>query len=65
MGNDRNVHDTGRNLGQGVAGVNDDERRDLMNRGGDQRTKDQQHVRSSDANREARQGREDRSSAPE
>ncbi len=61
---DRKQHDTGRNMGQGLAGVTDAERRDLMNRGGDQRTQDQQGVRSSDAG-EVRQGNDDVSSAPE
>ena len=62
---DRNQHDTGKNMGQGLAGVNDNQRRDLLNRGGDQRTKDQQGVRSSDAKGEVRQGNDDPSSAPE
>lgn len=62
---DRNQSDTGKNMGQGLAGVNDDQRRDLMNRGGDQRTQDQQLVRSSDAKGEVRQGNDDPSSAPE
>jgi hypothetical protein len=57
--------DKGKNMGQGLAGVNDDQRRDLMNRGGDQRTQDQQGVRSSDAKGEVRQGNDDPSSAPE
>jgi hypothetical protein len=62
---DRNQHDTGRNKGQGLAGVNDDQRRDLMNRGGDRRTEDQRAVRSSDARGEVGQGNDDPSSAPE
>lgn len=57
--------DKGRNMGQGLAGVNDDERRDLLNRGGDQRTQDQRNVRSSDARGEVGQGNDDPSSAPE
>ena len=61
---DRKQHDAGRNMGRGLAGVTDDERRDLMNRGGDQRTQDPQGVRSSDAG-EVRQGNDDVSSAPE
>lgn len=62
---DRKQHDTGKNMGQGLAGVNDDQRRDLLNRGGDQRTQDQQQVRSSDAEGRVRQGNDDPSSAPE
>jgi hypothetical protein len=62
---DRDQHDTGKNVGQGLAGVNDDQRRDLLNRGGDQRTQDQQGIRSSDAKSEVRQGNDDPSSAPE
>ncbi len=30
---DRNQHDAGKNMGQGLAGVNDNQRRDLMDRG--------------------------------
>ena len=44
---DRDQHDTGKNRGQGPAGVNDNQRRDLLDRGGDQRTQDQRSVRSS------------------
>lgn len=62
---DRNQHDAGKNMGQGLAGVNDNQRRDLMDRGGDQRTKDQQGVRSSSERGEVRQGNDDPSSAPE
>lgn len=62
---DRDQHDTGKNMGQGLAGVNNDQRRDLANRGGDQRTQDQRNVRSSDDKREVRQGNDDPSSAPE
>jgi hypothetical protein len=62
---DRDQSSKGGNMGQGLAGVNDAQRRDLMNRGGDQRTQDQQGVRSSDAKGEVRQGNDDPSSAPE
>lgn len=65
MSNDRSGHDTGKNMGQGLAGVNDNQRRDLINRGRDQRTQDQRDVRSSDAKGEVRQGNDDPSSAPE
>ncbi|MFZ5656010.1 MAG: hypothetical protein ACOY37_02935 [Pseudomonadota bacterium] len=62
---DRNQHDAGKNMGQGLPGVNDNQRRDLMNQGGDRRTQDQRHVRSSDAKGGVRQGNDDASSAPE
>lgn len=63
--NDRTQHDSGKNMGQGLAGVNDNQRRDLLNRGGDQRTRDQKDVRSSDAKGEVGQGNDAPSSAPE
>lgn len=62
---DRKQHDIGKDMGQGLSGVNDNQRRDLLNRGGDQRTQDQQDVRSSDSNGEVRQGNDDPSSARE
>ena len=63
---DRNQHDTGKNMGQGLAGVNDNQRRDLLNRGGDQRTQDQQGVRSSSDRRdESGKAKDDPSRAPE
>ena len=63
---DRNQHDTGKNLGQGLAGVNDNQRRDLLDRGGDQRTQDQRGVRSSSTRvDESGQPKDDPSRAPE
>lgn len=63
---ERNQNDRGKNLGQGLAGVNDDQRRDLLNRGGDQRTQDQQHVKSSsDRTDESGRSKDDISRAPE
>ena len=58
---DRNQHDTGKNMGRGIAGANDNQRRDLLNRGGDQRTQGQRNVRSSDEGR----AKDDPSCAPE
>lgn len=57
--------DTGKNMGQGLATVNNTQRRDLLNRGGDQRTQDRQDVRSSDSKGDVGQGNDDPSSAPE
>lgn len=37
----------GRNLGQGLAGLRDDQRRDLAGRGGDAPTKDQRGISTS------------------
>lgn len=65
MTNERTTHDAGKNMGQGLAGVNDNQRRDLLNRGADQRTQDQRNVRSSDAKGDVAQGNDDPSSAPE
>jgi hypothetical protein len=63
---DRNQHDIGKNRGQGLAGVNDHQRRDLLDRGGDQRTQDQQHVRSSsERNGQPQKAKDDPSRAPE
>ena len=63
---DRNAHDSGKNLGQGLAGVNDNQRRDLLNRGGDQRTQDQRNVRSSSDRRdESGKAKGDPGRAPE
>lgn len=62
---DRKHHDTGKTMGQGLAGVDDDQRRDLHDRGGDPRTQDPQQVRPSDAKGRGRQGNDDPSSAPE
>lgn len=62
---DRNRNDTGKNMGQGLAGANDNQRRDLLNRGGDQRTQDQRGVKSS-SDRADRSGgsKDDPSRAP-
>lgn len=65
MSNDRSTHDAGKNMGQGIAGVNDNQRRDLLDRGGDQRTQDQRNVRPSGSKGEVGQGNDDPSSAPE
>ena len=63
---DRNTHDTGKNMGQGLAGVNDNQRRDLMDRGGDQRTQDQRAVKaSSQRTDESGKAKDDVSRAPE
>lgn len=63
---DRNRNDTGRNMGQGLAGVNDHQRRDLMDRGGDQRTQDQREVKSSSQRTdESGKAKDDVSRAPE
>ena len=63
---DRNPHDTGRNRGQGLAGINDNQRRDLLDQGGDQRTQDQRGVRSSSQRTdESGQAKDDPSRAPE
>ncbi|WP_133479099.1 hypothetical protein [Cognatilysobacter segetis] len=63
---DRNPHDAGKNMGQGLAGVNDNQRRDLLNRGGDQRTRDQQGVKSSSQRTdESGKAKDDPSRAPE
>ncbi|MGY4515966.1 hypothetical protein [Lysobacter sp. HA18] len=60
---DRNSHDTGKNIGQGIAGINDNQRRDQLNRGGDQRTQDQRDVRSS--SEDDGRAKDDPSRAPE
>lgn len=67
MANESKGHDMGKNMGQGLANVNDDQRRDLLNRGGDQRTEDQRDVRSSDMVQKNEQGqrKDDPGSAPE
>ncbi|WP_133501287.1 hypothetical protein [Cognatilysobacter terrigena] len=60
---DRDEHDTGKNRGQGLAGVNDNQRRDLLDRGGDRRTQDQRSVRSS--SEDDGRAKDDPSRAPE
>ena len=63
---DRDQNDTGKNMGQGLAGVNDNQRRDLMDRGGDQRTQDQRDVKSSShRTHQAAKAKDDVSRAPE
>ena len=63
---DRKQNDTGKNMGQGLAGVNDNQRRDLMDRGGDQRTQDQRDVKSSSQRTdESGKAKDDVSRAPE
>ena len=62
---DRNQNDTGK-MGQGLAGVNDNQRRDLMDRGSDQRTQDQRDVKSSSQRTdESGKAKDDVSRAPE
>ena len=63
---DRNQNDTGKNMGHGLAGVNDNQRRDLMDRGSDQRTQDQRDVKSSSQRTdESGKAKDDVSRAPE
>lgn len=42
------AHNSGKNLGQGLAGVNDNQRRDLVGSGDDAPTQDQRDVVPSD-----------------
>ena len=63
---DRNQNDTGKNMGQGLDGVNDNQSHDLMDRGSDQRTQDQRDVKaSSQRTDESGKAKDDVSRAPE
>ena len=57
---DRKQHDIGKNLGQGLGNVTDEQRRDLAGSGDDAPTKDQA-ARQTSGERGAARGDEDRS----